>query len=343
MSATVRRAEGADAAGIGDGGDVIVEDAPVSLSAEARVTETGDYRFFAGWRGDPFFFDAEGALSDFQFTGNDFFADKDVCSIVLEVPNDALGASGRVGLWHRTLVPGGDNGAGWVQADRGAKLSQAVFFSPGEEKAAYLGGEPATDDRFVDSFGTCSNTPAGIRRTTRGVWRARSCGRPRLRRATGVPYPENGRALTDDATDHFLAVFTNGQVTGDQVGPHTDLLTEFPYLGHRTRRTIDSGRSGRSFGSVETVDRRPRRRRTASIRRKSGCPTAPRARGWNQKESRAPRKEALMTRYEYKVIDTGGRVEEKLNRLGAEELAGRRRDDQEAAVHRAAPGDHPDA
>ena len=44
-------------------------------------------------------------------------------------------------------------------------------------------------------------------------------------------YPENGRALTDDATDHFLAVFTNGQVTGDQVGPHTDLLTEFPYLG----------------------------------------------------------------------------------------------------------------
>jgi hypothetical protein len=51
------------------------------------VTQAGEYLFFAGWRSDPFFFDAGGALNDFQFTGSDFFADKDVCSIVLEVPN----------------------------------------------------------------------------------------------------------------------------------------------------------------------------------------------------------------------------------------------------------------
>jgi len=38
-------------------------------------------------------------------------------------------------------------------------------------------------------------------------------------------------ALTDDAADAFLAVFTNGKVTGDKVGPHGDLLDEFPYLG----------------------------------------------------------------------------------------------------------------
>jgi len=37
-----------------------------------------------------------------QFTGDDFFADKDVCSIVLELPNSALGAD-EVGLWARTV------------------------------------------------------------------------------------------------------------------------------------------------------------------------------------------------------------------------------------------------
>ena len=36
-------------------------------------------------------FDVLGALNKLQFTGEDFFTDKDVCSIVLEVPNSALG------------------------------------------------------------------------------------------------------------------------------------------------------------------------------------------------------------------------------------------------------------
>jgi hypothetical protein len=44
-------------------------------------------------------------------------------------------------------------------------------------------------------------------------------------------FPENGRALTDDAVDAFLSILTNGKVTGDKVGPHVDLLAEFPYLG----------------------------------------------------------------------------------------------------------------
>ena len=44
-------------------------------------------------------------------------------------------------------------------------------------------------------------------------------------------FPGNGRTLTDDAVDVFLAILTNGKVTGDKVGPHGDLLAEFPYLG----------------------------------------------------------------------------------------------------------------
>ncbi len=144
QTATLRRVEGARAAGMGDDGQVIVEAAPVSTGRNARLTEAGAYRFFAGWRSDPFFFDTLGALNNLQFTGDDFFADKDVCSIVLEVPNSVLGPE-RVGLWARTLDGAG---GGWVQADRGALPAQAVFLV-GAERDAYLTGEPANDARFV--------------------------------------------------------------------------------------------------------------------------------------------------------------------------------------------------
>src|SRR4051795_10419214 len=118
QTATVRRVEGADAAGAGDGGEPIIEGAPVSSGADAPVTEAGEYRFFFGWRSDPFFFDAGGALNEFQFTGDDFFGDADVCSMVLELPNSEFGGD-EVALWHRALVPAED--ARWAQVERGAR------------------------------------------------------------------------------------------------------------------------------------------------------------------------------------------------------------------------------
>src|SRR6476661_1797439 len=128
QTATLRRVEGTEAAGMGNGGQVIVKAAPVSTGRNARVTEAGGYRFFAGWRSDPFFFDTKGALNNLQFTGDDFFVDKDVCSIALEVANSALGPQ-NLGLWARTL-----DGAGgkWVQADRGGRPQQAVFLTGAE-------------------------------------------------------------------------------------------------------------------------------------------------------------------------------------------------------------------
>ena len=81
-----------------------------------------------------------GALNDFQFTGEDFFADKSVCSVVLELPHSALGAA-EVGLWQRTMVPA--DGGGRVQVDRGAHTQQVTFVIPNEEKAEYLGADPA--------------------------------------------------------------------------------------------------------------------------------------------------------------------------------------------------------
>src|SRR5438034_3294934 len=102
QTATVRRTKGSRAVGPCDDGEVIVEQAPVSVGREALITKAGDYVFFFGWRSDPFFFDAIGNFNQMQFTGDDFFVDKDVCSIVLELPNSALGAD-QVGLWARTV------------------------------------------------------------------------------------------------------------------------------------------------------------------------------------------------------------------------------------------------
>jgi hypothetical protein len=79
---------------------------------------------------DPFFFDKRGALNDLQFTGDDFFIDKDVCSIVLE--NSQLCAwtqtswpmGAHAGRRQRGLGPGGPGrvtGASGLSRRRGAR------------------------------------------------------------------------------------------------------------------------------------------------------------------------------------------------------------------------------
>ena len=227
QTATLRRVEGPQAAGTGDGGQIIVEGAPVSMDREARVTEAGDHRFFAGWRSDPFFFDVAGALNNFQFTGHDFFSDKDVCSIVLEVPNSALGPNA-LGLWARTVD--GTSGS-WVQADRGARPSQAVFL-PGDERNAYLAAAPADDARFVAVFAHSLEHIGGY--SSEDARRVAGILLPDIVRfdpTRAASYPSNGRALTDDVLDGFISILTNGKLTTDGVGAHGDLLTEFPYLG----------------------------------------------------------------------------------------------------------------
>jgi Domain of unknown function (DUF4331) len=225
--ATVRRVEGAGAAGTGEDGQVVFEGAPVSLAHEARITDAGGYRLFAGWRSEPFFFDPVGAVNNLQFTGEDFFADRDVCSIVLEVPNDLLGPN-RLGIWARTLAA---SGGSWVQADRGARPAQAIFLV-GDQGNAYISGEPLQDARFIPVFGhslehTGGYTPLEARRVAGTLLPDILYFDP----ARPASYPNNGRALTDDVLDHFLSVITNGKITTDGVGPHTDLLPEFPYLG----------------------------------------------------------------------------------------------------------------
>jgi Domain of unknown function (DUF4331) len=233
QTATLRRVEGAQAAGTGDDGKIIAENVPVSTGKETRVTEAGDHRFFAGWRSDPFFFDVNGALNNLQFTGDDYFAEADVCSIALEVPNSALGSK-KMGLWARTLD--GKTGK-WVQADRGARPNQTPFLA-GEANAAYLGAEPVDDARFVPVFAHALEHAGGY--TPAEATRVAGTLLPDVLQydpTRAAAFPNNGRALVDDVADVFLGILTNGKVTQDKVGAHKDLLAEFPYVGapHKAR------------------------------------------------------------------------------------------------------------
>jgi Domain of unknown function (DUF4331) len=228
QTATLRRVEGPQAAGTGEDGQIIVENAPVSIGDEAHVTDAGPYRFFAGWRSDPFFFDVGGAINNFAFTGEDFFKDKNVASIAIELPNSALGAK-KVGLWVRTLD--GSTGS-LVQADRGARSSQTPFLA-GDDRLAYLAALPDGDARFINTFAhglehVGGYSPEEARRVVASTMLPDLVS---YDPSQPVAYPKNGRALTDDVADYFLSVFTNNKVTTDNVGPHKDLLAEFPFVG----------------------------------------------------------------------------------------------------------------
>ena len=227
QTATLRRIDGVSSDRTGNDGVVIVEGVPVSTGHDPKVKAAGDYRFFTGRRSDPFFFDAQGALNNLKFTGQDFFGDKNVSSIVLEVPNAKLG-SRDLKLWARTVD--GSSGS-WVQADRGARASQEPFLA-GDQKAAYISGQPADDARFVATFAHALQHAGGY--TPEDATRVANTLLPDVlpyQPGRSPSYPTNGRALTDDAVAHFLSILTNGKVKGDGLKPHTDLLAEFPYVG----------------------------------------------------------------------------------------------------------------
>jgi hypothetical protein len=188
QTATLRRVQGTQAGAVGDGGQAIVEGAPVSIGREPRVTQAGDYRFFAGWRSDPFFFDRRGALNNLQFTGDDFFVDKDVCSIVLEMPNSALGPK-RVSLWHRTLIPSDSaDGAGprW-SAVLGLCNSSSSSVSPAWRGMPISQGNRRTMTASSPPSRTRSSTRVDTRLRKQSGWLGQCCRRscpmtPRARR-----------------------------------------------------------------------------------------------------------------------------------------------------------------
>ena len=228
-TASVHRATGFLARESGPVGDVVIDGAPVSLDGEVRVTEANGYRFFAGVRSDPHFKDVKGFQNNFQFTGEDPVALRDVIGIVLEMPNDALSTSPPVRMWARATrskegrttildqagLPGTNNT--WTDDD----ADHAAFrvTPPAEQRAAF-------QDKFESVLIGLGYPDDEAATVAQGLlpdvltynWLE----------APGFP---NGRRLTDDTADWLLALLTRGRLTSDTVGPHTDLLEAFPYLG----------------------------------------------------------------------------------------------------------------
>jgi hypothetical protein len=205
----------------------------------ANPVECGPCRVFIGVRSDPFFADGEGAFHDFQFTGDDTFAGKNILSMALEVPNDMLGRGAEIALWGTVSVR--RDGA-LVQVDRIGNPSLNPFFvdelknqfnagHPGDDVATYL--EPWS--KLLENRGYA---PSEARDTVLTVL-------PDVLhydRTRPAHYP-NGRMLTDDVYDMRMAFLTHGRVTSDDVGPHQDYLTEFPFLGPPNAQP-SSGQSG---------------------------------------------------------------------------------------------------
>ncbi|GCE29904.1 hypothetical protein KDA_53880 [Dictyobacter alpinus] len=229
QTATVRRVSGEQARGQGTEGDILFTDIPVAFGEEISIADAGDYRFFVGIRSDPFFFDLEGFKNGMQFTGADTFLDKNVFSMVLELPNSELGNNPKVGIWGRVLIP--KDGNPFFQIDRMGRPFVNVAFTQGEDKNTFNRIEPTRDreiftEKFVDLFVSSGRSAEDAKQTAYSL----------LPDILDYDYARpagyrNGRLLTDDIIDIQLAVLTNGAVTEDKVGPHQDLLSSFPYVG----------------------------------------------------------------------------------------------------------------
>lgn len=225
QTATVYRALGDDADESGPIGEIIIHQAPVTVGPELHITTEGAYRFFAGLRSDSFFADRIGFANNMQWTGQDYFADKHVFGIVLEVPNSVLGANEQLGIWARTMVPvhgalkpvnvAGRPGNNVLRPD----VATFQTIPPAQQRDHFL---PQYIRRFQD-FGY--SEPEAI--TLAHEWLPDILPYD-YRYTPGYP---NGRILTDDVVDMVLSLITHGQVTSDLVEPHTDYIADFPYLG----------------------------------------------------------------------------------------------------------------
>lgn len=219
--------------------EVLVEHAPVSFGSHARITKGhDDVRFFAGFRSDPFFFDLLGFLNGFKFTGSDFFIDKNVFGMVLEMPSRLLGRNPKVGVWTRTLVPMTLQPDHLTQVDQMGRPAINTVFNHGNDKNIFNMTQPdkmrttkiGSGMTFLESF------EATLSSFGYSAAQAKAIAEILLPDILTFDYSStagflNGRRLQDDVIDTSLGLVTDGKITTDLVGKHTDYLATMPYLG----------------------------------------------------------------------------------------------------------------
>lgn len=220
-------------------------------------------KVFAGNRSDPFFFDLLGFvgtvfglgtdnLSVIDGNSSDFFESLNTKAVVIEVPDDALGAT-NIGVWGSTQYWASGS---WHKADQmGRPAINTVFnnglvdANAGQTKNRFNTTDP---DQQRTAFGGLfrDNVVATLTNINQVLgtdvafgctdWDAPTAGviadillPDVITYDTSTPAvgPLNGRALADDVIDAELGLTTHGCVTTDDVGAHSDYLSTFPYLG----------------------------------------------------------------------------------------------------------------
>lgn len=227
-TATVYRATGAAARGSGAVGDPVVAGASVLSAGAGDSTAVNGYRFFAGLRSDPHFKDVKGLRNDFQFTGDDPIARRNVFGLVLELPNASLGGP-LLGVWARsmTVVDGALR-----QVDQTGRPGTNITFNRTEEDLLAFDATTPADQRglFGDKFVAFLLSLGYSESDARERMLAFLPDVLGYDISAPSGYP-NGRRLTDDTADLLVSLLTRGRITSDLAGPHDDLLDDFPYLG----------------------------------------------------------------------------------------------------------------
>ncbi len=242
-------AKGTEARSVEAVGTKIISDAEVSfVGAKPNVVKSGAYTFFAGARSDAFFFDFDGIKNLFDtkggrnftaphlggkspWTGTDSNTEANVFSTVMELPTSELGANPVIRVWGRCSVR---RDGKLLHVDRAGHPSVSSFFNTDETKEEYNASEPVNDrkrwtDQFVHLMGHTGNytrDEAIAAIDVEGLLPDMLSFNP----SKPAKYP-NGRVFTDDVIDYRLAFLSKGEIPPDGLKPHTDTLTEFPYLG----------------------------------------------------------------------------------------------------------------
>jgi hypothetical protein len=210
------------------GGELLTESLPVSFDGVARPVQVGGIRLCAGLRSDPFFADVEGALHRLVWTGHDDFAENNVDSIALEVPNEMLGGGPVIGVWASISLR---RDGTLVQMDRGGNPTINPFINPDGEKNLYNSRQPVDD--VPNYLGPWSKILEGNGYSPEEAEAAALEVLPDILhydRTKAATYP-NGRVLTDDVYSMRFAWLTHGKVPPSGLKPHDDLQPQFPYLG----------------------------------------------------------------------------------------------------------------
>ena len=246
--ASVFVARGAEARSAEVVGTKIIAEAEVSFGAKPNIVQSGGATFFAGARSDAFFFDYDGIKNLFDtsggrnftaphlggkspWTGVDSNTEANVFSTVIELPTSELGANPEIRIWGRCSLR--ENGK-LNHVDRAGHPSVSSFFNTDDTKLEYNSSEPVNDvrrwtDQFVHLMG---HTGGYTREEAIAAIHAEGILPDMLTFNPSKPakYP-NGRVFTDDVINTRLAFLSKGDIPPDGLKPHTDTLTEFPYLG----------------------------------------------------------------------------------------------------------------